>query len=216
MSTRFSLICLMGMAAVFSACVHVTEVPEILRESDAGPIEIPAHAPRRGPESARVTLVEFGDFQCPYCGAVEPTVKQVLATYPDDVALVFVNLPLSIHENSLRAAEAFLAAALQGKAWEMHDQMFAHQEALADADLDQYAQSIGLDLVQFDADRASAEIADEVAQDQALAASLGVDITPTFATAHYWIVGAQPFSVFKDAVDKELARPVRDAAVDLP
>ena len=163
-----------------------------------------------------MTLVEFGDFQCPYCGDAEPTVNRVLASYPNDVALAFVNLPLSMHANALRAAEAFLAAALQGKAWEMHDQMFAHQENLTDADLDQYAQNIGLDLAQFDADRASPEIADEVAQDQALAASLGVDITPTFATAHYWIVGAQPFAVFKDAIDKELALPVRDAAVDLP
>ena len=127
-----------------------------------------------------------------------------------------MNLPLSIHENALRAAEAFLAAARQGKAWEMHDQMFAHQENLADADLDQYAQSIGLDLVQFDADRTSPEIADEVTQDESLAASLGVDVTPTFATDHYWIVGAQPFAVFKNAIDKELALPVRDAAVDLP
>lgn len=163
-----------------------------------------------------MTLVEFGDFQCPYCGQVEPTVKQVLATYPNDVALVFVNLPLSIHENSLRAAKAFLAAAVQDKAWEMHDQMFAHQEALADADLDQYAQIIGLDVAQFDADRASPAIADQVTQDESLAGSLGVDTTPTFATEHYWIVGAQPFAVFKDAIDKELARPAPDAAVALP
>jgi protein-disulfide isomerase len=216
MATRFRPICLMGIPVLLLACVRVTEVSETARASDAGPIEISAHTPRRGPDSARVTLVEFGDFQCPYCGDAEPTVKRVLASYPNDVALAFVNLPLSIHENALRAAEAFLAAARQGKAWEMHDQMFAHQENLTDADLDQYAQSIGLDLVQFDADRTSAEIADEVTQDESLAASLGVDVTPTFATDHYWIVGAQPFAAFKNAIDKELALPVRDAAVDLP
>ena len=162
-----------------------------------------------------MTLGEFGDFQCSSCGAAEPTVKRVLATYPNDVALVFVNLPLSTHANALRAAEAFLAAARQGKAWEMHDQMLAQQQALADADLDRYAQMIGLDLVQFDAERASAEIADEVAQDEALAASLAVHTTPTFAIDGYWIVGSQPFSAFKEVIDPKLALPLRDAAVDL-
>jgi protein-disulfide isomerase len=149
-------------------------------------------------------MVEFGDFQCSYCGEVEPTVQQVLATYPDDVALFFVNMPLNIHANALRAAEAFLAAARQAKAWEMHDQMFAHQQALSDAELDLYAQGIGLDLVQFDLDRASPQIADQVAQDKALAISLGVDTTPTFNIGGYWIVGAQPFSVFKEAIDQQI------------
>jgi protein-disulfide isomerase len=216
MALRFGTICMMEMSVVLLGCVHATEVPETLTAYDAGPIDIPAHVPRRGPDSARVTLVEFGDFECPYCGEAEPTVRRVLASYPSDVALAFVNFPLSIHEYALHAADAFLAAALQGKAWEMHDQMFAHQDDLTDADLDQYAQIIGLDVAQFDTDRASPEIADEVEQDESLAASLGVDSTPTFATDHYWIVGAQPFSVFKDAIDKELARPARDAAVELP
>jgi len=93
--------------------------------------------PRRGPDSARVTMVEFGDFECPYCGAAEPTVRQVLATYPNDVALVFVNFPISlIHPYAMGAAEAFLAAGRQDKAWEMHDLMYAHQDALSDAELD--------------------------------------------------------------------------------
>jgi len=183
-------------------------------EPDGGAILIPAYAPRRGPASARVTMVEFGDFECPYCGAVEPTVKQVLATYPNDVALVFLNLPLSIHPYALHAAEAFLAAACQGKAWEMHDQMFAHQQALSDVDLDEYAQVIGLDVVQFDADRSSPEIANEVAQDEALASSLGVEATPTFNLNGFWVVGDQPYSTFQQVIDQELAVPVPDAAVD--
>ncbi len=151
-----------------------------------------------------MTVVEFGDFQCPACGYSEPTVQQVLATYPNDVALVFVNMPLRMHENALRAAQAFLAAARQSKAWEMHDQMFAHQQALSDADLDLYAQGIGLDLVQFDIDRASPEVADQVAQDRALADSLGVNTTPTFYIGGYWLVGSQPFSAFKEVIDQEL------------
>jgi protein-disulfide isomerase len=155
-------------------------------------------------------MVEFGDFQCPYCGDAEPTVKQVLAAYPNDLALVFINFPLSFHENALPAAEAFLAAARQGKAWEMHDQMYAHQQALSDADLDQYAEVIGLDLAQFDADRASPEIANQVAQDKAFANSLGVDSTPTFAIKCHWLVGNQPFSAFQQLIDEELTPLARD------
>jgi protein-disulfide isomerase len=214
MPTQLGRLYALGMAALSLACVRVTDVPEIRRAFDGGLIEIPEHAPRRGADPARVTVVEFGDFQCSYCGAVEPTVERVLATYPDDVDLVFVNLPLSIHANSLRAAEAFLAAARQGKAWEMHDQMLAHQQALSDADLDSYAQVIALDLLQFDADRSSPEIADQIAQDESLAASLAVDSTPTFLIGGYSIVGSQPFSAFKEVIDRELALPTRDAADD--
>lgn len=159
-------------------------------------------------------MVEFGDFQCPYCGSVEPTVKQVLASYPQDVALVFINMPLAQHAYALSAAKAFLAAAGQGHAWEMHDQMFAHQAALTDADLDGYATAIGLDVAQFDADRTSPEIADQVAQDSALAISLGVDSTPSFFIDGYWIVGAQPFSAFKQVIDDLLAKPRTSSNTD--
>jgi protein-disulfide isomerase len=152
-------------------------------------------------------MVEFADFQCPYCGDEEPTVSKVMATYPQDVEQAFVNMPLSFHAYALPAAKAFLAAGRQGKAWEMHDQMFAHQNALADTDLGRYAAAIGLDMVQFDADRASQEIADAVAADRALAISLGVTGTPTFYVNGYWIEGAQPFSTFKQVIDKVLAQP---------
>ena len=215
MAKRSSSVSLLCMAAVLfgAACIRETALPDIT-SSDAGVIPGPEYSPRRGPDPARVTMLEFGDFQCPYCGAAESTVRRVLASYPNDVALVFVNMPLSFHENALRAAEAFLAAARQDKGWEMHDQMFAHQDALSDTDLDSYAQGIGLDLVQFDADRASPEIADEVAQDEALAAALGVDRTPTFYIDGYLLQGNQPFSAFQKVIDQVLALPVPDAAVN--
>ena len=203
MSTWFVPIRVLGLAALFlmCACMRVTDVADVPGAPDGGVFEIPSHTPLLGPAAARVTMVEFGDFQCPACGAAEPTVKQVLATYPNDVALAFVNFPLTKHAYALHAAEAFMAADRQGKAWEMHDQMFANQLALTDADLDGYAQVIGLDLVQFDADRSSQEIADEVAQDKALGVSLGVDATPTFFIAGSWIVGGQPFSEFQKAIE---------------
>ena len=203
MSTWFVPIRVLGLAALFlmCACMRVTDVADVPGAPDGGVFEIPSHTPLLGPAAARVTMVEFGDFQCPACGAAEPTVKQVLATYPNDVALAFVNFPLTKHAYALHAAEAFMAADRQGKAWEMHDQMFANQSALTDADLDGYAQVIGLDLVQFDADRSSQDIADEVAQDKALGVSLGVDATPTFFIAGSWIVGNQPFSEFQKAIE---------------
>jgi protein-disulfide isomerase len=151
-------------------------------------------------------MVEFGDFECPYCGAAEPTVKKVLATYSDDVALVFVNFPISFHQYAMGAAEAFLAAAIQGKGWEMHDQMYANQAALSDADLDRYAQIIGLDMGQFDKDRSSPEIAGEVTQDKNLGLSLGVNSTPTFNIGGCWIVGDQPFSDFQQVIVPQLAQ----------
>ena len=216
MARRSNPVRRLGMAVVVLGlgCIHETVSPDI-SVSDGGVLPIADYSPRRGPDPARVTMVEFADFQCPYCGEAEPTVKRVLATYPNDVALVFVNMPLSFHANAMRAAEAFLAAGRQGKAWEMHDQMFAHQQALLDSDLDTYAAVIGLDLVQFDADRVSPEIADEVAQDEALAAAVGVNSTPTFYIDGYLIRGNQPFSAFKKVIDDELTRPAPDAAVGL-
>jgi protein-disulfide isomerase len=200
---------LLGVAGILfgSGCIQEQVFPEVRYDPDGGVIPIGANAPRLGPDPARVTMVEFADFQCPYCGDAVPTVNKVMAAYPLDLALAFVNLPLSFHAYALPAAKAFLAAARQGKAWEMYDQMFSHQKALADVDLDGYAAAIGLDVAQFDADRASQEIADAVAADKALAISLGVTGTPTFYINGYWIEGAQPFSTFKQVIDKLLANP---------
>jgi protein-disulfide isomerase len=209
MTKWFGPIRLLGIAAILlgCACMRGAGLPEMRSAWDGGLLSIPAHDPRRGPDSARVTMVEFGDFECPYCGDVEPTVRKVLATYPNDVALVFVNFPISYHPHALHAAEAFLAASLQAKAWEMHDQMYAHQAALSDADLDRYAQIIGLDLVQFDADRSSPGIVDEVTQDKNLGYSLGVYATPTFYIDGTWMVGDQSFSAFQQVIDPALAQP---------
>jgi protein-disulfide isomerase len=188
------------------ACVSDTTL-SIPLSKDSVAISVPAHAPRRGPAAARVTLVEFSDFQCVYCAQAEPTVQRVLATYPNDVALVYMNFPLtSIHANAQRAAQAFLAAARQGQAWPMHDLMFQHHNDLSDANVVSWAQSLGMDIAQFNADRAGAEIADEIAQDKALAISLGVEATPTFFINGRKLPGAQPFSAFQQGIEEELGR----------
>jgi thiol-disulfide isomerase/thioredoxin len=99
-------------------------------------VAIPAHSPRKGPKAAKVTIVAFSDFQCPFCSRAVPILKEIEEKYPKDVALVFVNQPLSFQDKAMGAAQAFMAAARQGKAWEMHDKMFANQQALAPADLE--------------------------------------------------------------------------------
>lgn len=205
MANWFRFMSVLGSIALCLGCTS-TSGGSSTWWGDGGVPVTAAYDLRRGPDSARVTMVEFGDFECPYCGAAEPTVKKVLATYPDDVALVFVNFPLNQHIYAMGAAEAFLAAAVQGKGWEMHDQMYAHQDALSDADLDRYAQIIGLDLKQFDKDRSSPEIAGEVAQDKNLGISLGVNSTPTFNIDGCWIVGDQPFSDFQQVIAPQLAQ----------
>lgn len=202
--TALSLLAALG-------CVRVSEQPYVVEDPKAEGVVVPASSPRKGPEPARLIMVEFGDFECPYCGKVQPTVESVLAAYPNDLALAFVNFPLSFHEYALPCAKAFLAAARQGQAWAMHDQMFAHQSALSDADLDSYAAALGLDLAAFDADRASQEIADQVSEQKGLALSLEIDSTPTFLVGGYRIVGAQPLSAFTKVIDKVLAGREPDA-----
>src|SRR5581483_2482422 len=106
-------------------------------------------APVKGPRDAPVTLLEFSDFQCPFCGRVGPTLKQLEDEYKGKLRIAFKNRPLPFHQNAQLAAEAALAAGDQGKFWEMHDKLFANQQALERADLEPYAQEIGLNVNQF-------------------------------------------------------------------
>jgi protein-disulfide isomerase len=204
MSIAMALLAAMG-------CVRVSEQANVVEDPKAAGVVLPASVVRKGPDSARVTIIEIADFQCPYCGKAVPTIRDVLATYPHDVALAFVNFPLTYHAYAQACAKAFQAAARQGLAWSMYDQMFAHQSALTDADLTGHAVAVGLDLVQFDADRASQEIADQVTEQTNLALTLGVDSTPTFLIGGYRIVGAQPLSTFVETIDKVLADAAPDA-----
>jgi len=174
----------------------------------AGPkkVTIPAHSPRKGPKAAKVTVVEFSDFQCPFCGRVNPTLKEVVDKYPKDVAIVFVNQPLSFHDKAEGAARAFLAANRQGKAWEMHDKLFANQQALDPANLEKFAQEIGLNVARFKKDFEDPKTKEQVASDQALANSVGANGTPTFMINGRELVGAQPFPAFQTIIDEEIKK----------
>ena len=101
---------------------------------------------------APVTIVEFSDFQCPYCGAAHPELARLLREFDGQVKLVFKYFPLSAHERAMPAARAAEAAARQGKFWEMHDLLFEHQHELEDADCERYASALGLDMERFKAD----------------------------------------------------------------
>jgi protein-disulfide isomerase len=141
-------------------------------------IDIDGH-PTRGAPMARVTIVEFSDFECPYCGRATPIVERLLEEYPGEVRLVFMNYPLPAHTHAMPAARAAVAAGLQGKFWEMHDLLFDHQTQLTDEDLDRYAESIGLDMERFHADLRSPEVQASVDADRDLGHELDVDGTPT-------------------------------------
>jgi Na+/H+ antiporter NhaA len=135
----------------------------------------------RGPEAGRVTLVEYGDFECPHCGEAEPIVRQLMREFGGELRFVFRHLPLvDVHEHAALAAEAAEAGGAQGKFWEMHDTLFAQQSALGLADLRGYAEGLGLDLAQFSADLESRRFSLRVRRDLESADVSGVAGTPTF------------------------------------
>lgn len=134
----------------------------------------------RGPADAPVTLVEYGDFECPYCGQAEPVLRALLAEFGDDLRYVFRHLPLvDVHPRAQTAAEAAEAAATQGRFWEMHDVLFAHQDALRPSDLVGYAEELGLDSERFREEIRKHTHAPRIAEDVDDADHSGVSGTPT-------------------------------------
>jgi protein-disulfide isomerase len=135
----------------------------------------------RGPDDAPVTLVEYGDFQCPYCGQAESVVRELLASSDDDVRYVWRHLPLNdVHGSAQLAAEAVEAANAQGAFWGMYDAFLAHQDALTPQDISRIAHELGLDVDRFWSDVRRHEYAPRVAEDVASADAGGVSGTPTF------------------------------------
>jgi Na+/H+ antiporter NhaA len=141
----------------------------------------PARDHIRGPEEAPVTLVEYGDYECPYCGQAEPVIRELLDSFGDEVRYVWRHLPLSdVHPNAQMAAEASEAADAQGAFWRMHDLLLAHQDALTDEDLTGYARELGLDAGRFWEELRRRRYAERVAEDVASADASGVAGTPSF------------------------------------
>ena len=159
-----------------------------------------------GPSNAPITIVEFSDYQCPFCRRWHDEVYEpLLAAYPGKIKLVYRNLPLtSIHPDALSAAEAAMCAGKQDAYWQYHDKLFS-SESLGNAVYVQYAQDLGLDMTSFEACMTDHEYQEAIQTDSDFAINLGISSTPTFFVNGLAIVGAQPLEVFKQVIDKELA-----------
>jgi protein-disulfide isomerase len=168
------------------------------------------HAPVRGSPAAEVTIVEFADFQCPFCARALPVLQQLLAEYPDKVKWVFKGFPLDFHHDSLLAHEAALAAGAQGKFWEMHDRLFEHQGAMKRDDLLQKARDLNLDMTRFVADLDSGHYRADVEADRAEGVRLGVNGTPTFFINGEGLVGLLPVAEFRSAIEQALEFASKD------
>jgi len=161
----------------------------------------------RGAKDAPVTIVEFSDFQCPFCKTATTTIKQVLDKYPGKVRLVFRDFPLvSLHPLAPKAHEAARCAAEQGKFWEYHDLLFEKSPKLTPDELKQYAQSLKLDTAAFNQCLDSSKYTAEVDKDVKEGATLGLTGTPSFFINGRQLVGAQPVTAFQKIIDGELAK----------
>lgn len=160
----------------------------------------------RGDPKAPVTIVEFSDFQCPYCRNAQTTLNNILAKYKGRVKLAYMDFPLrQIHSQALTAAEAARCAGEQGKFWEFHDALFADQSKLKEGDLAAHAQSLGLDEKLFQSCLASGKHKPKVEADLQEGAKVGVAGTPGFFVNGVFLSGAQPQAEFEKIIDSELA-----------
>ncbi|HEX7479211.1 MAG TPA: thioredoxin domain-containing protein [Polyangiales bacterium] len=161
--------------------------------------------PSVGPQDAKVTVVEFSDFQCPYCAQASNTVKQIRQTYGDKVRVVFRQYPLAFHENAHAAAVAALAAHAQGKFWPLHDMLFEHQGALDRASLEGYAKQLGLDVPAFKKALDSGSYDAQIDADLALGRTVHVDGTPTMFVNAHRVDNPTEFSEVSPLIDAALA-----------
>jgi protein-disulfide isomerase len=163
-------------------------------------------APVRGDPDAKIAVVEFSDFQCPFCGRAVNTLNQVAQTYGDRVRIVFKHMPLSFHPKAPAAHAAAEAAHRQGKFWPMHDRIFANQQEMSPERYREYAREIGLDLSRFDRDVADASLQQRIDADAAEAKKLGVNGTPAFFVNGRYLRGAVPFEEIKALIDQDLGK----------
>ena len=159
-----------------------------------------------GPDNAPVTIVEFSDYQCPYCSRAETTVQEVLKKYGDKVRFVYRDYPLSFHPNAENAAIGAGCAKDQGKFWEMHGAMFNNQAKLGKDDLVATAAGLGMDKDKFKACLDAGKHKDEVQKDFQDGMKYGVTGTPTFFINGIMMVGARDVNSFAEIIGQELER----------
>jgi protein-disulfide isomerase len=159
----------------------------------------------KGPSNARVTIVEFSDFQCPFCKRGRDTMEQLLEAYPKDVKLVFKNFPLPFHQNAVPASKAAIAAGKQGKFWEMYKVLFDNQQNLNQPFFEAQAKLLNLDVERFKKDMEAPETSKMIDDEKAQGSALGVSGTPAFFINGVKVVGVRPIDDFKKVVDRWLA-----------
>lgn len=161
----------------------------------------------KGNANAKVTIIEYSDFECPFCRSFYDNAhKEIIQKYVDTgkVQIAFKDFPLAFHQNAEGAAEASRCAAEQGKFWEMHDRLFQNNKELSVENYKKWAAEIGVNTQQFNQCIDSKKYKDAVAKDTAEATKIGVQGTPTFIINGTALVGAQPFSAFEKAIEAEL------------
>ena len=168
-------------------------------------MQVEAKGPSRGPNDAKITMIEFSDFECPFCGRAHETVDKVMAKYEGKVHLVFRQFPLSFHPHARKAAEAAVCADEQGKFWQMHDWMFTNQQKLEINELKETAGTLGLDKTKFAECLDGNKSAKSVEEDMAAGEKNGVSGTPAFFINGIPLSGAQPIEEFEKIIDKELS-----------
>jgi protein-disulfide isomerase len=162
-------------------------------------------SPVKGNRKALVTIVEFSDFQCPYCSRLQPTLREVLKAYPKEVKLVFKDFPLSFHKQAKNAAKAARAAGEQGKYWEMHDLIFENYNKLTEEMFSDFAVQLGLDMKTFTADYTGTKYDSLIQDDMALGQKVGVRGTPTlFLNGKR--MASRSFNDFKGEIDNVLKK----------
>ncbi len=161
----------------------------------------------QGPEDAPVMLVQYGDYECPYCGEAYPIVRQIQGKLGANLRFAFRNFPLTMsHPHAQHAAEAAEAAAAQGRFWEMHDYLYEHQKALDDDSLIKHAEKLGLDVDRFRREMATHGYADRIRRDVQSGMRSGVNGTPTFFINGTRHDGSYDFKTLLGAINKALAK----------
>ena len=175
------------------------------------PVAVDDDDPALGPAAAPIAIVEYSDFQCPYCQQLTGTIERLQAAYGDDVRLVFKDYPLPNHAQAFKAAEAGHCAHEQDKFWELHDTMFANQDALAVEDLKRHAGALGMDQAAFDACLDSGRHAARVNGNLREGQEHGVQSTPTVFINGRTVLGAAPYVLFEQIIEEELERARQQA-----
>jgi protein-disulfide isomerase len=194
---------IIGVVAVLSASSQKTvnsSIKDVLIRADSNKMEV---------KNAKVTLVEFGDYQCPACKAAQPTVEKIRQDYKGKITFVFRNFPLPQHQNALVSSEAAEAAGEQGKYWEMNSLLYSHQDEWSNLTnpIDKfvgYAKSLGLDTDKFRKSIEEKKFEQKITGDKTDGETAGVNSTPTFFLNNEKLVGGQNYSFLKEKIDSLL------------